>query len=161
MHGVEDPVSTVRTAVPADVPELQRIFRSAALSNPGDAPLLLARPEFLHFAGKGIAQGRTRVAVAGIEGKGAILGFATVTVGDEGEPELEDAFVHPLWQRRGVARRLIEDAVQAVRTSGHQRLWVTANPHAVAFYTAVGFVGSEQVATDLGAGLRLHLDIDS
>ena len=159
LSGVEDPVSTIRTAVPADLPELQRIFRSASLSNPGDAPLLLARPEFLQFAGEGVVQGRTRVAVTGAEGRGAILGFATVTVGDDGEPELEDAFVDPRWQRRGVARRLIEDAVRAVHTSGHQRLWVTANPHAAAFYRAVGFVGSEQVATELGAGLRLHLDI--
>ena len=159
LSGVEDPVSTIRTAVPADLLELQRIYRSASLSNPGDAPLLLARPEFLHFAGEGVVQGRTRVAVAGAEDRGAILGFATVTVGHDGEPELEDAFVDPQWQRRGVARRLIEDAVQAVGKSGHQRLWVTANPHAVAFYTAVGFVGSEQVATELGPGLRLHLDI--
>ena len=86
LSGVEDPVSTIRTAVPADLPELQRIFRSASLSNPGDAPLLLARPEFLQFAGEGVVQGRTRVAVTCDEGRGAILGYATVTVGDGGEP---------------------------------------------------------------------------
>jgi GNAT superfamily N-acetyltransferase len=159
MSGVEDPVSTVRTAVPADLPDLRRIFRSASLSNPGDAPLLLARPEFLHFAGEWVVQGRTRVAVAGMEGMETILGFVTVTVGNVGEPELEDLFVDPQWQRRGVARRLIQDAVQTVRKSGHQRLWVTGNPHASAFYAAVGFVGSEQVPPDLDAGLRLHLDI--
>jgi GNAT superfamily N-acetyltransferase len=159
MSGVEDPVTTIRTAVPADLPELQRIFRSASLSNSGDAPLLLARPEFLHFAGEGVIQGRTRVAVAGLEGEGTIFGFATVTVGDAGEAELDDLFVDPLWHRRGVAQRLIEDAVQSVRKSGHQRLWVTGNPHASAFYAAVGFVGSERVATELGPGLRLHLDV--
>ena len=67
-------------------------------------------------------------------------------------------FVDPQWQRRGVARRLIGDAVQPVRESGRQRLWVTGNPNAVAFYAAVGFLGSERVATKLGPGLRLHLD---
>ena len=159
MSGAEDPASSIRTAVSADLPELQRIFRSASLSNPGDSGALLSRPEFLHFAGEGIAAGRTRVAVAGPVDAGPILGFATVTVGDAGEPELEDLFVDPRWQRRGVARRLVEDAVQALRASGHHRLWVTGNPHASAFYAAAGFVGSEAVATELGPGLRLHLDL--
>ena len=151
-------VTTIRTAVPANLPELQRIFRSASLSNSADAALLLGRPEFLRFAGEGVIAGRTRVAVAGLEGVETILGFATVTVGDVGEPELDDLFVDPQRQRRGVARRLIGDAVQTVRESGRQRLWVTANPHASVFYAAVGFVGSERVATELGPGLRLHLD---
>jgi GNAT superfamily N-acetyltransferase len=159
MSGVEDPVSTVRTAVLSDLPELRRIFRSASLSNPGDAPLLLARPEFLLFAGRGIVDGNTRIAVTSAESVEKILGFLTVIVGDGGEPELEDLFVDPRWQRRGVARRLIEDAVQIVRTSGCDRLWVTGNPHASAFYRSVGFVGDERIATELGPGLRLHLDI--
>ena len=160
MSDVPDPVSSVRTAVPADLPQLQRIFRSAALSNPGDAPLLLARPEFLQFAGDGVLHGRTRVAVAGPEGMRTIVGFATVTAGEVGEPELEDLFVDPLGQRRGVARRRVADGVRGVRGAGHHRLWVTGNPHASAFYAAVGFVGSGNVATDLGEGQRLHLDID-
>jgi GNAT superfamily N-acetyltransferase len=88
-----------------------------------------------------------------------ILGFATVTVGDVAEPELDDLFVDPQWHRRGDARRLIDDAAQTVRQTGRQRLWVTGNPHASAFCAAVGFVGSEPVATELGPGLRLHLDI--
>ena len=111
MSGAGELVATIRTAVPADLPELQRIFRSASLSNSADAPLLLARPEFLQFAGEGVFAGRTRVAVAGLGGVETILGFATVTAGDVGEPELDDLFVDPRWQRRGVARRLIEDAV--------------------------------------------------
>jgi GNAT superfamily N-acetyltransferase len=159
MTGVEQPAGTIRAAVSEDLPELRRIFRSASLSNPGDAPLLLARPDVLDFAGEGIVDGRTRVAVTGSAGDGAILGFATVTTIDVGESELDDLFVDPQWQRRGVARRLIDDAVQTLRVSGRHRLWVTGNPHASAFYAAVGFVGSERVATELGEGLRLHLDI--
>jgi GNAT superfamily N-acetyltransferase len=159
MSGEGELVTTIRTAVPADLPGLQRIFQSASLSNTRDAPLLLAHAEFLHLAGEGLAEGRTRVAVAGLEGVETILGFATVTVGDVGEPELDDLFVDPQWYRRGVARRLIDDAAQTVRKTGRQRLWVTGNPHASAFYAAVGFVGSKPVATELGPGLRLHLDI--
>jgi hypothetical protein len=33
----------VRTAVAADLPTLQQVFKAASLSNAGDAPLLLAR----------------------------------------------------------------------------------------------------------------------
>jgi hypothetical protein len=41
---------------------------------------LLAHAVFLHFAGDGLAEGHTRVAVARLEGVETILGFATVTV---------------------------------------------------------------------------------
>jgi hypothetical protein len=39
MSDVGHPVTIVRTAVSADLPELRRIYRSASLSNSGDAPL--------------------------------------------------------------------------------------------------------------------------
>lgn len=81
--------------------------------------------------------------------------FATVDLGEQGEPELDDLFVEQQWQRQGVARRLVEDAVETLRVSGHERRWVTGNPHASAFYAAVGFVGTDR-DTGLGRGLRLH-----
>jgi GNAT superfamily N-acetyltransferase len=157
----------IRTAVPADLPELQRVFTAAALSNAGDAPLLLARPEFLVFAGEGIADGRTRVAVTGKEDDCRVLGFATVTSDGDGDgdgdrasaPDLEDLFVDPGWRRRGIARRLILDAVRTARRAGHSRLTVTGNPHALAFYLAVGFVEIDHIATELGSGPRLLLDL--
>lgn len=159
MTGLEGPALTIRTAVLADLPELRRVFRAASLSNAGDAPLLLAHPEFLHFTGSGVATGRTRVAEGGVQGAGRILGFATVADVGAGDGELEDLFVDPLWHRRGIARRLLRDAVEALRESGPRRLWVVGNPQALAFYRAVGFTGGESVPTELGAGLRLHLDV--
>lgn len=159
MTGLGGLASTIRTAVPADLPELQRVFRAASLSNPGDAPLLLAHPEFLHFTGEGVAEGRTRVAEGRPPGADGILGFATVADGDDGDAELEDLFVDPRWHRRGVAQRLIADAVEALRETGRHRLWVVGNPRALAFYRAVGFMGGDAVATELGAGPRLHLDL--
>ena len=86
LSGVEDPVSTIRTAVPADLPELQRISGPPLCRIPGTLRCCWLGQEFLQFAGEGVVQGRTRVAVTGAEGRGAILGFATVTVGDGGEP---------------------------------------------------------------------------
>ncbi|NMO51945.1 GNAT family N-acetyltransferase [Actinoplanes sp. TBRC 11911] len=145
----------IRAAVVADLPALQRVFRAASLSNAGEAPMLLARPEFLVFAGDGIADGRTLVAVAGAP-QDRIVGFATVTTG----PELEDLFVDPDWHRRGVARQLVGRVAETARAQGHRRLWVTGNPHALAFYLAVGFVQVDQVATELGVpGLRMSLDL--
>ena len=149
-------VVCIRTAVWADLPELRRIFRSAALSNAGDVEGLLARPEFLEFEGLAVGTGGTRVAQTQRAGTAVVVGFATVNLGEQGEPELDDLFVDPQCQRQGVARRLVEDAVETLRGSGRERLWVTGNPHASAFYTATGFLGTERVDTELGPGLRLH-----
>ena len=154
-----EPELAIRTAVAADLPALQQVYRSASLSNAGDAPLLLARPEYLVFAGDGIAAGHTLAAVAGPPGNGQVVGFASLAAGPDDGPELEDLFVDPEWRRRGVARHLIRQIVDAARDAGGRRLWVTGNPHALAFYLAVGFVQSDQVSTELGTGLRMSLDL--
>lgn len=149
----------IRTAVAADLSALQKVYRAASLSNAGDTSMLLARPEFLVFTGDGIAAGRTLVAVAGPPGNDQIVGFATVATGQDDDPELEDLFVDPTWRRRSVARHLVRQVVDTVRDTGHRRLWVTGNPHALAFYLAVGFVQVGQVSTALGIGLRMSLDL--
>jgi GNAT superfamily N-acetyltransferase len=149
----------IRTAVAADLPELQRVYEAASLSNAGDAPLLLAHLEYLVFAGDGIADGRTRVAVAGASAENRVLGFATVTIGDDGGPDLEDLFVDPDFRRRGIARQLVLDSVRIARDAGHDRMTVTGNPHALAFYLAVGFVEHGPTATELGPGVRMYLDL--
>jgi hypothetical protein len=53
---------------------------------------------------------------------------------------------------------LILDVVAFAKTIGAGRIEVTGNPHASAFYAAVGFVGDEEVGTDFVTGYRLHLD---
>jgi GNAT superfamily N-acetyltransferase len=153
------PESVIRTAIAADLPELRRVYKAASLSNAGDAPLLLARPEFLVFAGEGIAEGRTRVEGSGPPGEGQVVGFVTIAVNADGGLELEDLFVDPGWRRRGVARRLVADVVKTAREAGHRRLSVIGNPHALVFYRAVGFAEIDRIATVLGTGLRLELDL--
>lgn len=149
----------IRTAVEADLPALQRVYRAASLSNTDDAPMLLARPEFLVFTGDGIAAGRTLVALAGPPGESRVVGFATVAAAQDDGPELEDLFVDPDWHRRGVGRHLVRQVVHTARDNGHRRLWVIGNPQALAFYQAVGFVQVDQIATELGTGLRMSLDL--
>lgn len=149
----------IRIATTADLPALQQLYRAASLSNAADAPMLLARPEFLVFTGEGIAAGRTLVAVAGAPGGDRVVGFATLTAGKDEDPELEDLFVDPDWHRRGIARHLVRQVADTARDAGHRRLWVTGNPHALPFYLAVGFVQVGQVPTALGNGLRMCLDL--
>ena len=158
MKDVVEPWLTIRNAVVADLPALQQIYREASLSNVADAPMLLARPEFLIFTGEGVATGRTLIAVVERPDQDTAVGFASIAA-DHGEgAELEDLFVDPGWRRRGIARHLVRRIVTMAQDAGHPRLWVTGNPHALDFYRAVGFVQTGQVPTALGTGLRLSLD---
>jgi ribosomal protein S18 acetylase RimI-like enzyme len=148
----------IRTAVVDDLPELQRVFAAASLSNEGDSADLREHPEFLAFAGDHIDSGRTRVAVPG-DHTHLVLGFATIVPGADGEPELEDLFVDPDARRRGIARRLVADAVSDAEAAGQRRIWVTGNEHALDFYRAVGFEIVGVADTELRSAPRLRLDV--
>jgi GNAT superfamily N-acetyltransferase len=130
------------------------VYRRASLSNDGDRDVLLANPEFLDFEGRHLDDGRTRV----IEVDDHIVGFATTIVSGSCL-ELEDLFVEPDWMRRGVARRLVADALDSADAAHYPALEVTANPHALEFYSEVGFIGTESVTTELGVGTRLRLEV--
>jgi len=149
----------IRTAFDEDLPELQRVFRAASLSNEGDAPALLAHPEYLIFTGDGIAEGRTRVIVATVDGSQHLAGFATLARGPDGQPDVEDLFVHPQWRRRGIARRLIHDMASTARREGHATITVIGNEHARKFYEAVGFVEFGCAETALGLAPHMRLDL--
>jgi GNAT superfamily N-acetyltransferase len=154
-YGVVVRAVVVRTAVAADLDAIRAVFRAASLSNAGDRAALLAHPELLVWPGSAIAEGWTRVAV---DDDDAIVGFATVVpVG--GEWELEDLFVEPGRRRQGVARRLVEDMLTLAARAGIRTVEVTANPHAMAFYTAVGFVPDGTEQTRFGPAPRLRHDV--
>jgi GNAT superfamily N-acetyltransferase len=148
------PGLVVRAAEAGDLDVLQGVFRRAALSNAGDREVLLAHPEALVWSGEAIAGGRVRVAVE----DGAVVGFAT-TVPADGGLELDDLFVEPDRMRRGAGRRLVGDVLDMARADGVAHVWVTANPHAMAFYTAVGFVPDGTAPTLFGPAPRLRLDL--
>lgn len=147
----------VRTAGAGDLPALREVYRRASLSNEGDAPALLANPHFLELPEDHVRAGRTRVAT---DDDGAVVGFATA-VGSGPVRELDDLFVDPDRQRRGVGALLVADAVALLRADGAERLEVVANPHASHFYAAVGFERDGEVPTELGPGIRMHLDLDA
>ena len=134
----------IRNSTPADLPELQAIFRRAALTNESDREWIEAHPDEFGLDEANVIEGRTRVAVV----EGRIVGFATL-VGSE----LEDLFTDPDWMRRGVATALVHDAATTV-----DRIDVTANAHALAFYEAAGFVDDGLAQTSGGPARRMHLD---
>ncbi|MBO0817163.1 MAG: GNAT family N-acetyltransferase [Actinobacteria bacterium] len=144
----------IRIGVPADLPAASDVYRSASLSNAGDRDNLLAQPEYLVLGPEGLAEGRTYVA----EEDGSLVGFATWLEAG-GVFELEDLFVDPGWRRRGIAAALVDRIAQVLRARGVQRLEVTANPHAMGFYRAAGFVDCGAAATVFGAAPRMALAI--
>src|SRR4051794_19055301 len=146
----------VREATAADEPAVARIFRNASLSNDGDRDVLLAHPDALVLADGLLARGRTRVATSA---DGTVVGFASTRPTDPGVLELDDLFVDPGARRRGAARQLVLRIVAEAAAEGVARIDVTANPHALDFYGAAGFVVDARQDTELGSGLRMHLDV--
>jgi GNAT superfamily N-acetyltransferase len=137
-----------------DLPAASNVYRNASLSNAGDRDNLLAHPAYLVLGRCGLAEGRTHVA----EEKGSLVGFATWAEAD-GVFELEDLFVDPGWMRRGIATALVERIADVVRARGAERLEVTANPHALGFYTAAGFIDCGATDTKFGPARRMMLAV--
>jgi predicted N-acetyltransferase YhbS len=102
-----------------------------------------------------VLAGHTRVAVTP---DGTVVGFAT-TLGTGPVRELEDLFVDPEQHRQGIGAELVADAATLARRDGATRIEVTGNPHASSFYARVGFERDGEVATELGPGIRMHLDL--
>jgi GNAT superfamily N-acetyltransferase len=63
--------------------------------------------------------------------------------------------------RNGVARQLILHIAAEAERQNVARIDVTANPHALAFYNAVGFVAGSPADTEFGPAQRMHLDVAS
>ncbi len=122
------------------------MFRRASLANEDDREWILANPDQALLDEEPVLEGKTRVAIVDAR----VVGFATL-IGSE----LEDLFVDPDWMRRGIATALVRDAVE---NGGVERIDVTANGHARAFYESVGFVHDGPAETTGGQAFRMHLD---
>ena len=144
----------IRLGTSADLAGATSVYCRASLSNAGDRDNLLAHPEYLILGPEGLAEGRTYVA----EEDGSLVGFAT-WVETAGTVELEDLFVDPGYMRRGIATALVSRIAEVLRTRGVERLVATANPHALEFYRAAGFVACGVAETEFGAAPRMVLAI--
>ncbi len=144
----------IRLVVPADFVAVSDVYRRASLSNAGDRGNLLTHPEYLILGPDALAEERTHVA----EEDGSIFGFATWHEAGGGG-ELEDLFVDPRWMRRGIATALVGRVADVLRAGGLDCLEVTANPHALGFYRAAGFVDRGVAETEFGNAPRMALEI--
>jgi GNAT superfamily N-acetyltransferase len=144
----------IRLGTPADLAPLTDVYRRASLVNAGDRDSLLAHPEHLVLGPDGLAEGRTYV----MEHNGSLVGFAT-WIEANGSIELEDLFVDPGWMRRGIATALVKRIADVLRARGVERLEVTANPHALGFYRAAGFIDCGVAETGFGTAPRMVLAI--
>ena len=138
---------TMRLARPSERHALERLQRRSSLHQPMYRAQLAAHPDAIHLPGEQIAAGLVRVA----EQDGAVVGFAVLLERCGDTCELDGLFVEPRWMRTGVGRRLVEDAKRIARGRGARRIDVVANPQAVKFYAAVGFVPVGQAHTRFGS----------
>ncbi|MGH9006737.1 MAG: GNAT family N-acetyltransferase [Acidimicrobiales bacterium] len=144
----------VRDARADEFEVLRGVYRRSSLSVEATREVLLALPDVLVLPAR-IDGATSRVAVGD---DGRILGFAT-GVRTAAHVELDDLFVEPELQRRGVGRALIEDIATGAWADGMARVEVTANPAAEVFYAKTGFVAVGDVATEFGLGVRMVLEL--
>ncbi|MCA0330159.1 MAG: GNAT family N-acetyltransferase [Actinobacteria bacterium] len=149
-------MTAVRALTPAEAAGLTPALMDLAIRAKGvwgydDAFLASFRDSML---GPFDAPGST-VLVAEPE-SGELLGFAMVQ--DRGDHcWLEDLWVDPSWQRRGLGAQLFEAAVAHARSVGHDRLDLESDPNAEPFYAAMGCTRYAVRSSALRPGTTLPL----
>jgi predicted N-acetyltransferase YhbS len=148
--------TSIRLAEPAEREALEALQRRSSMHEPMYREQLAAHPDAIELPAEQIAAGLVRVA----EQDGVVVGFAVLFAPDGDSCELDGLFVEPDRMRTGVGRRLVEDAKRVARERGATRIDVVANPQAVAFYRAVGFISAGEAHTRFGAAPRMSLGLD-
>jgi GNAT superfamily N-acetyltransferase len=141
----------LRDARPAERASLEELQRRASLMWEDDRPFLLANPEVIELPLAHIAEGRVRVA----ETDGTPAGFAVLVERTDGAL-LEGLFVDPPQWRRGIGRRLVEDAAHRADRAGLAVLEVVASANALGFYQRLGFAVCGEAQTQFGPAKRLR-----
>lgn len=130
--GPTDPRISLRTATPADVPEISPLLTAAFGSPPAD---VLQR----------LASGSERTLV--VEVAGSVVGTLRLTRdGDDGG--VYGFAVDPAWQGHGIGRDVLRRVCQQLRDEGARRVGLEVsvdNEHALRLYTSIGF---SQVTTE-------------
>src|SRR4051794_37825867 len=138
---------TIRFAQGSEREALERLQRRSSMHEPMYRAQLAAHPDAIELPAEQITAGLVRVA----EDNGVVIGFAVLLERCGDACELDGLFVEPDRMRGGVGRRLLDDAKRIARERGAMRIELVANPQALAFYEAVGFVETGQAHTRFGA----------
>lgn len=135
-----DPAIAVRSGGIDDLAVLIDLQRRASLAGYPEPvrSMLSAHPEIIDqsFRREWFAGDQVRVAV---DAESRIVGFAVLARSGT-EAELVALFVDPDQWKRGIGRALVDATGALAAQWGESELFVLANPLALGFYTAVGFV---------------------
>lgn len=145
-------VLVLRPAELAERKALEDLQRRASLVWEDSREALKAHPEAIQLPAWQIEEGRVIVA----ERDGALLGFAALLLRADGEGELDGLFVDPPFWRGGVGAKLTAGAEALAARDGARVLHVLANPNAIAFYRAYGFVATGTVQMQFGPAFSMQ-----
>jgi N-acetylglutamate synthase-like GNAT family acetyltransferase len=146
---------TIRLAQVSEREALEWLQRRSSMREPMYRAQLAAHPDAIELPAEQITAGLVQVA----EQNAVIVGFAVLLERSADACELDGLFVEPEWMRAGVGRRLVEDAKRIARERGATRVDVVANPQAIAFYEAVGFIPVGEAQTRFGSAPRMSLPV--
>lgn len=141
----------LRAAVMEEHAALEALQLRASLANPGDRAALEAHPEAATLPSEQITLGDVMVATMGP----LPLGFAALARRRDGDVDLDGLFVDPDAWRFGLGSKLVQAIAARARDIGAQQMHVIANPHALAFYVAAGFVQRGRVETEFGPAVSM------
>jgi GNAT superfamily N-acetyltransferase len=123
----------IRRAQPADAAVLTSLALTSKAVWGYDASFMAAYRAELTITPQGISRHPTHL----IERQGQVLGFYQLRI-DGAVAEVAQFFIAPAMLRRGLGRRLWAHLESTVRVAGAMRLEVDSDPHAEAFYLAMG-----------------------
>jgi predicted N-acetyltransferase YhbS len=147
----------IRPALQSERRALERLQRRSSMAQPMYRAQLAAHPDAIELPAEQITAGLVRVA----EQNGGVVGFAVLLERSGDACELDGLFVEPERMRGGIGRQLVQDAKRIARERGATRIDVVANPQAVAFYRAVGFIPAGEAQTRFGSAPRMSLRVSS
>jgi len=124
----------VRPARAEEAPALTELAMRAKASWGYDAAFMAACREELTLTPAKLAAWQVWVAEAS---DGAIAGMVALSLDEHAE--VEDFFVEPAFQGRGVGGLLMQELLAAARVAGAAALEVDADPNAEAIYARLGF----------------------
>jgi len=116
---------------------------------------LLANPDAIELPEEQIEQGYVQVC----ERNGAVVGFMVVLPRADLNVELDGLFVDPDVWRSGIGRSLIHAALAFAVQRGASTMHVVANPRALSFYKACGFLTGGTEQTRFGPAKRMSIAI--
>jgi GNAT superfamily N-acetyltransferase len=124
---------TVRQARPDEAAALTELAMRAKASWGYDAAFMAACRDELTLTPAKLAAWQVWVA----EAEGVVAGMIALSL--DGRAEVEDFFVEPAFQGRGVGGALMATLLDAARAAGATAVEVDADPNAEAIYARLGF----------------------